>query len=214
MTKIRNTTADMRDPVNQMGMIAEAIVTGSPETFITGQERAGQHELVHSDSLPAKCDKAAFEALGFTFGDPDPADPLFMPATLPAGWEKRATDHSMGSVIVDPLGRERVSIFYKAAFYDRSAHMSLVGLGWYVQKWIEYDCPAVILDDEWATREAVLAAMRNLRQHYADEAEEFRGFAADDARRDADNRARCAEIAAEKDAKAALYDPRIAELEG
>jgi hypothetical protein len=214
MTKIRNTTADMRDPANQMGLLAESMVTGSPETFIAGQERAGQHELVHSDSLPSDCrDKEAFEALGFTFGDPDPSDPLFMPATLPPGWEKRATDHSMGSVITDPLGRERVSIFYKAAFYDRKAHMYLIGLHWYVAKAVEYDGPAVIFDDQWATREAVLAELKAARQEHIDRAEEFRGYAADTALRDEDNRRRCAKLAADTDAKAALYDPHIAALE-
>jgi hypothetical protein len=89
---------------------------------IEAMERDGQQQLVHSDRLPTDR-RGDFEALGFTFGEPDPDDPLFCPATLPDGWEKRSTDHSMGSVIVDPLGRERVSIFYKAAFYDRSAQV-------------------------------------------------------------------------------------------
>jgi hypothetical protein len=135
VTKIRNTTADMRDPASQWAFLADSLGSGGTSGAVERQESAGQQELVHSDRLPTACNKAAFEALGFTFGDPDPADPLFMPATLPEGWEKRATDHSMGSVIVDPLGRERVSIFYKAAFYDRSAHMNLIGLHWYVEKW-------------------------------------------------------------------------------
>ena len=212
MSDITNTTRQMQNPSRQRDLLTEAMVTGSAETFITGQERAGQHELVHSDRLPTACDKAAFEALGFTFGDPDPDDPLFMPATLPEGWTKKATDHSMGSVIVDPLGRERVSIFYKAAFYDRKAHMNLIGLHWYVEKWVEYDGPAVIFDDEWATREAVLDALRAARQEHKDRAGEFRGYAADEAGREASNRARCAEHADENEAKAALYDPHIAEL--
>ena len=105
-------------------------------------EREGQAQLVTSDRLPTKCgDHAPWLALGFTFGDPDSSDPLFMPATLPPGWERKATDHSMGSVIVDTLGRERVSIFYKAAFYDRTANMHLISLSWYVTKAVEYDGP-------------------------------------------------------------------------
>ena len=185
MTDIRNTTEDMRDPATGMAFLAESVVTGSPETFIERQEREGQRQLVNSDRLPSDCDRAEFEALGFTFGAPDHSDPLFMPATLPEGWEKQATDHAMGSVIVDPLGRERVSIFYKAAFYDRSAHMTLIGLGWYVRKWVEYDGPAVIFDDEWATREAVLAELIA---------------------------ARCAETASRKEGQASRYDPHIAKL--
>jgi hypothetical protein len=210
MGKITNTTDEMRDPASQAALLAEGMVTGDAGTFI---ERAGQHELVHSDSLPSDCrDKAAFEALGFTFGDPDPSDPLFMPATLPEGWEKRATDHSMGSVITDHLGRERVSVFYKAAFYDRSAHMSLIGLHWYVQKSVEYDGPAVIFDDEWATRDAVLAELKDARQEHLNRAAEFRGYAEETERRDEDNRVDCARIAAENEAKGALYDPYITEL--
>jgi hypothetical protein len=79
---------------------------------------------------------------------------------------------------------------------------------------VEYDGPAVILDDEWATREAVLDAMKAARQQHKDRAGEFRGYAADTEGRDDANRARCAEHADENDAKAALYDPHIAALSG
>lgn len=211
---ITNTTAAWsEDPREQDRMIATSMVTGSPSLFIETQERDGQDELVNSEMLPSDHgDDAPWLALGFTFGEPDPSDPLFCPATLPAGWEKRATDHSMGSVIVDPLGRERVSIFYKAAFYDRKASMNLIGLHWYVEKAVEYDGPAVIFDDEWATREAVLETLKEARQRHRDDAAEFRGYAADTDRRDSDNREHCARIAGEREAKAALYDSRIAEL--
>jgi hypothetical protein len=169
--------------------------------------------VVNSDRLPSDHgDDGPWLALGFTFGDPDPDDPLFMPATLPGGWKRQATGHSMGSVIVDTLGRERVSIFYKAAFYDRSAHMSLTGLRWYVEKHVEYDGPLVI-GDEWATREAVLAAMRESRDENLREAAEFRQFAADVTGRAAENREGCAEIAGDREATAAKYEAAIAALE-
>jgi hypothetical protein len=196
-----------------MAFLAEGTVTGSASSFIEGQEIAGQRQLVNSDRLPAQCgDRAPWLALGFTFGDPDPSDPLFMPATLPPGWKRQATDHSMGSVIVDTLGRERVSIFYKAAFYDRSAHMNLVGLGWYVTKAVEYDGPAIIFDDEWATLEAVRAAMTEIRDSRLDEAADFKSYAADVNGRDEKNRAGCAEIAAKREAVAAKYDAAMAAL--
>jgi hypothetical protein len=51
---------------------------------------------------------------------------MFRPATLPEGWRREGSDHAMWSHIVDDQGRKRASIFYKAAFYDRGAHMSLV----------------------------------------------------------------------------------------
>jgi len=50
---------------------------------------------------------------------------MFQYVELPAGWKKAPTDHSMWSKLLDDKGRERASIFYKATFYDRSAHLSL-----------------------------------------------------------------------------------------
>ena len=213
MSRIDNTTERFQDPAEQMALLAEGMVTGSASSFIERQERDGQRQLVNSDRLPAKCgDHAPWLALGFTFGDPDPSDPLFMPATLPPGWQRQATDHSMGSVIVDPLGRERVSIFYKAAFYDRSANMHLIGLGWYVTEAVEYDEGPIIFDDEWAAPEAVRAAMTEIRDSKLAEAADFRGYAADVNGRDEKNRANCARIAGEREAKAAKYDAAIAAL--
>jgi len=209
---IDNTTDRMKDPAEKMLFLADAMGHGTGGA-IERQERDGQRQLVNSDRLPSDCGgRAPWLALGFTFGDPDPHDPLFMPATLPPGWKRQATDHSMGSVIVDTLGRERVSIFYKAAFYDRKADMHLIGLGWYVTKAVEYDGPAVIFDEEWATPEAVAAAMREIRDAKLAEAADFRGYAADVNGRDEKNRANCARIATEREAKAALYEAAIAAL--
>jgi hypothetical protein len=188
---------------------------GGSGAFIEEMEREGQAQLVTSDRLPARFNsgtQAEFEALGFTFGDPDPDDPMFRPATLPEGWRRKGSDHAMWSYITDQHGRERVSIFYKAAFYDRDAFMNLIGLGWYVQKAVEYDGPAVIFDDEWATPEAIHAAMTEIRDSRLAEAADFRGYAADTARRDEKNRADCAETAGRKEAEAALYEAAMAKL--
>lgn len=86
------------------------------DRYIGGMERTGQQSLVVSADLPTKSPNAdeEFEALGFTLGEPHKHDPLFRPATLPAGWRKQAKEHAMGSAVVDELGRERVSVFYKA----------------------------------------------------------------------------------------------------
>ena len=59
--------------------------------------------------------------LGFKFGGP--AGPLFVKATRPAGWRKEGSDHDMWSYIYDDQGRQRASIFYKAAWYDEHAFM-------------------------------------------------------------------------------------------
>jgi hypothetical protein len=160
---IRNTSADMNDPLEAMLMLAEAMGPGGPSGAIEAQEKAGQSQLVHSDRLPTKilhCTEADFLALGFTFGAPDPADPIFRPATLPEGWTKQASDHDMWSYVVDILGRRRVAVFYKAAFYDRSAHMWTESVSSYVQQH-GYDGTEIHSDEQWATPEAITRAAQD-----------------------------------------------------
>jgi hypothetical protein len=129
---------------------------------IEAMESRGQRQLVESTDLPTKSSgDEEFIALGFTFGAPHPHDPLFRPATLPAGWKKQAKEHAMGSAVVDEHGRERVSIFYKAAFYDRRADMHLVRVFGYLRH-LEYYDEQPVLDDTWATVETVTAAARDL----------------------------------------------------
>jgi hypothetical protein len=107
-------------------------ITRSPwPADIERSEREGQAALVaDSTALPIDLHYPDTEsdlvALGFTLGSP--IDNLFREATLPAGWQKRASDHAMWSYIDDDQGRERVVVFYKAAFYDRRAHMRLINL--------------------------------------------------------------------------------------
>ena len=92
---------------------------------IEASEAHGQAELVNSQQLPVENrDRELMESWGIVFGDPCEGDPIFCQATLPAGWKKRPTDHSMWSELVDDTGTVRATIFYKAAFYDRSAFMS------------------------------------------------------------------------------------------
>lgn len=113
--KITNTASDEVRP--------EWVMGGNPSAIVQ-QEARGQKELVNSTQLPTKCSpasRATLEAAGVVFGKPNERDPMFCDATLPAGWKKVATDHSMWTDIVDETGKKRGSIFYKAAFYDRSA---------------------------------------------------------------------------------------------
>jgi hypothetical protein len=92
---------------------------------IEAQEAAGQAMLVASQQLPNPGrDRPLFEKLGFVFGDP--VDELFVTAQLPPGWTKKASEHAMNSYVLDEKGRMRVNVFYKAAFYDRRADMSLI----------------------------------------------------------------------------------------
>lgn len=124
MTSPRNTSK--ADPL-------EKLVVAMVPDGIEAQEAQGQREMVASTVLPTDISfretAADYEALGFTFGDVDPADPLFREATLPEGWSRKGGGHAMWSGVVDERGIERVAVFYKAAFYDRKAHMNIVNVG-------------------------------------------------------------------------------------
>lgn len=103
-------------------------LSGRNSQAIEAQEAAGQQELVQSETLPAKMSYAEIEKLqklGVVFGENVPGDRLFRFVTLPKGWKKVGTDHSMWSKLVDDKGNEVASIFYKAAFYDRDAFLRL-----------------------------------------------------------------------------------------
>ena len=97
--------------------------------MIEASEARGQSELVASTQLPTEIrppeGKKTLEEAGVKFGEPNEEDPLFCEATLPEGWKKVATEHSMWSELVDDKGVKRASIFYKAAFYDRAAFMNV-----------------------------------------------------------------------------------------
>lgn len=180
------------------------LATGDTDAVIGAQERAGQAQLVHSDRLPTELHspREDFEALGFTFGDPDPHDPMFAPATLPDGWKREGSDHAMWSYIVDQHGRRRASIFYKANFYDRSAHMSLTTVYGYVGE-CAYGNKPIVTDDEWATREAVRDACL-ARAKSAEESIESWQNIADRRGEDEMSRRYVAEYTAERDKYEAL----------
>ncbi len=118
-----------------------ALVDGNEENFkaattpggIEAQEAEGQAMICAQLWLPRQNDR--------NWEDEDGARPLleklgievvrvvndlFYEVRLPAGWAMRATDHSMWNDVFDEKGRERIQVFYKAAFYDRSAHIRLV----------------------------------------------------------------------------------------
>lgn len=106
----------------------ESLIKGSTGGVIEAQEARGQRSFVTSDVLPVDMPtsaKAQLEAAGVTFGEVCANDPIFQFVTLPAGWSKKPTDHSMWSTLMDQDGREVAAIFYKAAFYDRSSFLSI-----------------------------------------------------------------------------------------
>lgn len=157
---------------------ALGILSEGNDAYIGGMEAAGQRQLVASTSLPTALSSgtdADFEALGFVFGEPDPSDRLFRPATLPEGWSKQGSDHNMWSYVVDELGRRRVAIFYKAAFYDRNADMRLETVYSYARS-LSNDSAMPVYDDTWCTREAFaeqVAALHKQLVERIEQAEEF-----------------------------------------
>lgn len=98
-------------------------------TMIDRMISQGQTELVNTSILPTDGlggkEAELWKKIGVLLGNKVAGDPMFMNVTLPSGWSKRSTDHSMWTDLIDDKGRKRASIFYKAAFYDRSARISI-----------------------------------------------------------------------------------------
>lgn len=156
MTSPRNTSK-----IDPLLLLADAMGPGGTEGVILRMEADGQREIVNSEVIPTEINSGSDEdliALGFTLGDQVTGDRLFRRAELPAGWKREGSDHAMWSYIVDGLGRRRVSIFYKAAFYDRRAGLSVIAVYGYVGHCLDEKTNPV-LDDVWATRDAVRAAV-------------------------------------------------------
>lgn len=90
-------------------------------------ERRGQQDLVRSGACLPK-DRAeettrVLTEAGVVFGKDQ--DDMFQEVTLPPGRSIMHTDHPLWSNLLDERGRVRATCFYKAAFYDRSASLSL-----------------------------------------------------------------------------------------
>lgn len=138
-------TSERPPEMHLLGALSEG--TGD---YIMGMEAQGQKQLVASQVMPTKSPWDDLVGLGFVKGEPVDGDDLFVNATLPAGWTKQGTDHSMWSKIVDERGFERVSIFYKAAFYDRDsfAQVSHVGAGLAYEAIRDEGAPA--LPEQWS----------------------------------------------------------------
>lgn len=117
------------DPhLNALLMLGEAMGPRGIEGAIDEQTAVGQREIVQSDVIPARINfgtEKDLTDLGFVLGEPVEGDPLFRRATLPPGWSREGSEHAMWSYLLDEQGRRRCSIFYKAAFYDRDAFLSI-----------------------------------------------------------------------------------------
>lgn len=102
---------------------------GMTSADILRQEAAGTATFAAGDTLPLQgsttpAEQATLTALGFVLGEP--VDDLFRAARLPAGWRKAPSpEDSRTTLLFDAQGRKRGFVWYKAAFYDRAAYLSL-----------------------------------------------------------------------------------------
>lgn len=108
------------------GFITLIRAMSGEQNVLENMEREGQQNAIRRVQLARNLqpNKEIWEQLGFKFYDIE-GDNVLCNATLPEGWSLEATEHSMWTNILDEQGRIRGQMFYKAAFYDRSAHMSL-----------------------------------------------------------------------------------------
>jgi hypothetical protein len=120
MSGIENTSK--RDPLlHLLGAMSEGT-----SDYIENMERAGGRAMLTATTLPTDgSEKPEVQALGIKWGDPVEGDPIFRHAELPDGWTKTPGDnpHGYWTNICDETGNVRASVFYKAAFYDRRAHI-------------------------------------------------------------------------------------------
>lgn len=150
--------------------------------YVEGMEKRGQRELVNSTRLPAECRGLSSDwnadgwdelaTLGFVKGAPVDGDELFVEATLPAGWTRESAGHAMWPYLLDERGIRRVAVFYKAAFYDRRAHMSLMRAG------SDWASNAIYGDDPVALPEFWARFTNEERQQVADYLAGYRADAA------------------------------------
>jgi len=175
-----------------------ALIKGDRDNFmvattpggIEAQEKQGQTDFVATAILPLdlnrSCTWEQLAQIGIIKGEL--VDDIFVRVTLPPGWSKRPTDHSMWSELLDEQQRVRASIFYKAAFYDRSAHLNLAPryqchMDWVIpddypsgRYYAVQDCHTVIwrtadqaAHNEYAKQEKLRAeALAWLTEHYPD----------------------------------------------
>ena len=123
-TRVPMTIDPGRDPMSAM---LGLLLGGDMASFA---ESEGQDQVVSMDVLPThiygseEAFKAPLQSKGGTWGEPLIDDPLFTHVKLPLGWTKVPTDHDMWSEVHDETGKVVARVFYKAAFYDRKAHLT------------------------------------------------------------------------------------------
>lgn len=100
------------EPSKEQEWLAGPIFDGSRPL---GKQFVGYH-------TPPQTHQVVLEVLGFRFGSP--VDAQLISATLPPWWSVRTDEQNVFVTrLYDGQGRERGTIFFKAAFYDYAAHV-------------------------------------------------------------------------------------------
>ena len=98
---------------------------GTTNSIEQMEQRGAEEVAAQRERLPTEqLDREQAEKIGIQVHEVDAEDPIWTRITLPEGWRIQTTDHVMWTKLLDDKGRKRASIFYKAAFYDRHAHIS------------------------------------------------------------------------------------------
>lgn len=92
---------------------------------IEAQERMGQKDVCRKTMIPKEMipNRRAYEDMGIHIRND--ANDIFFSADYPKDWTIKPTNNPYYSLIIDNTGKERAQIFYKAAFYDKSAYIRL-----------------------------------------------------------------------------------------
>lgn len=114
---------DMSNRVNISGM--------SPQNNVRFEESAQRKVAEQGEWLLARRlnnneesdSKESLLSLGFLVENSD--DDLFYKVTPPEGWTK--TTNGYWTTVLDNEGKERISQFFKGAYYDRRAQLHLTG---------------------------------------------------------------------------------------
>lgn len=129
--RVENTERTSKE--NPARVLFEAM--SNPNGHIEAMEARGTTQLAESFVLPSNglikeksgdfntCYAEWAEKCGIKVLDLVKDDEIFVNVELPPGWKQERTDHGMWNKLLDDRGRRRAMIFYKAAFYDRSAHI-------------------------------------------------------------------------------------------
>ena len=115
-----------RKESDKLEILIRGLMGEDPSDVILRQEARGQQDFVNSTTLPKDIrngSREQLEEMGIVFGED--VDDLFVEVQLPEGWKREVTDHDMWNKLVNKEGQEQAMIFYKAAFNDRDAFMSI-----------------------------------------------------------------------------------------